>query len=1330
MAYLRRTSLSGLFLLFAACSETDPAAEDPAVEGASLPLLGSDIKAPPDIIVRNAIQWQKFEPATLTPDGRLGVTFRTGPIDPKTGELDSASEIEFVALGDPTLSVVTVGPPPPLETKGVPVAGPIPWSAPSARFKLEFEVVPALNHLVRASLLPGVPVHTWPNSGSTSLALDPRFSVAGKPVPVNDPNACKAMTVANREALTDPAGRFDCYRLIHYLGAMQETTQVVPNFQMSYAIVLDARRPDTRSGVPARVSPPQIVDAGTMTFQGTQEVFSKPDVVRPYRLMRGAYSSFIQGLEQSATADGRLLLSQGPYFAFNETPWRYDTWSLQRHVNRFRTDMEQSLDGLKPTVCRRVDANNNAACPGGAGAEAMAHVYPVTAWPLHYADGEPWLDQTCFYTWISPEGTDIFCRPETTDGLMIGASNENGPTVQFFAAGQHTNWMWRRLDSTFNTRRFNPDRTLPCTWPDYEDCRVDFYGGPPVATGKFEKYKVQRPFSPIFLNTSTGFWASNRNLTETALPIQRQWPLFQFFVQNHSLKTRAAELTATGLTVAPTQNMQYAEVSFACGVSPNCLLHLPMNESRYDTAAYDANVARRALKKTDDNSNNTDFPGGSSNALTTLQPYSGELSPDARFIGEVYGEQKDEWYLSGFRGTGISLPATGSVTVNKRAIDVPCQRNKGCLTDPLRDGFTAELAILPLVQLQDANMLVAEQFGIWWMQLDKYVPRIAAYYTLGSENDAVVHRVIMEAPAGVPFAPLTDTPARQASRWTHFALRASPREKQIQAYFNGRPVNLKVDGITYYQGYPIPSDAHFKASPVGNKLIAVGPAGGCAGCPSGDVLFVDELRFHDKALPAEDIAASAGVSTGRSDFMSASEAYALIAGYFNGLTPRTLTLDANGFPTFLNAADLRVPKALAPYAAPATFRKIVDVGRQLFSSPLLSLNAAGVSQVQRGTNAPMTCATCHDPTRSFTDGNKRAVGVNDDPTAMNVPTIINRALGTNQFFARRSKDILEQALVPIENPTEMNGNLAKILDVINFRPAGAAMKSAIVDAFGPLSYVTSTHLKVALAAFQLVQLAADSRVEAVLATGKSLPDGLGGTLDPTLVRLGKDLFEGKARCSACHTGPNFSDELAHDTNVEAAPIAVKTPTLWNIAFTGPYFHDGQTDTLRKVLDHYNGGGNGFRQVKGGLKVIDPEMRPLGLTSRELDALEAYLRGLQNVGAVASSLPMIAFSNHGRIPGYQTCVAVNPGVAGWENDFVCTKTDIGLTYLPSSKVPNLKYVKIDEPLDLTVRNSYLCLPLNSPYTLSYSLSGPISGKTCTQFFASQYGVGWADNYLCY
>ena len=66
--------------------------------------------------------------------------------------------------------------------------------------------------------------------------------------------------------------------------------------------------------------------------------------------------------------------------------------------------------------------------------------------------------------------------------------------------------------------------------------------------------------------------------------------------------------------------------------------------------------------------------------------------------------------------------------------------------------------------------------------------------------------------------------------------------------------------------------------------------------------------------------------------------------------------------------------------------------------------------------------------------------------------------------------------------------------------------------------------------------------------------------------------------------------------------AFKTPTLREIARTAPYMHDGSLVTLHEVIDYYNRGGN----PSPGL---DPELRPLRLTTGERRALAAFLRSL-------------------------------------------------------------------------------------------------------------------------
>lgn len=64
----------------------------------------------------------------------------------------------------------------------------------------------------------------------------------------------------------------------------------------------------------------------------------------------------------------------------------------------------------------------------------------------------------------------------------------------------------------------------------------------------------------------------------------------------------------------------------------------------------------------------------------------------------------------------------------------------------------------------------------------------------------------------------------------------------------------------------------------------------------------------------------------------------------------------------------------------------------------------------------------------------------------------------------------------------------------------------------------------------------------------------------------------------------------------------KTPTLREVARTAPYMHDGSLPTLESVVDFYDGGGRAN-------PLLDPEIRPLRLTTLEKSQLVAFLRTL-------------------------------------------------------------------------------------------------------------------------
>jgi cytochrome c peroxidase len=118
---------------------------------------------------------------------------------------------------------------------------------------------------------------------------------------------------------------------------------------------------------------------------------------------------------------------------------------------------------------------------------------------------------------------------------------------------------------------------------------------------------------------------------------------------------------------------------------------------------------------------------------------------------------------------------------------------------------------------------------------------------------------------------------------------------------------------------------------------------------------------------------------------------------------------------------------------------------------------------------------------------------------------------------------------------------------------------------------------------------------------------------------GGELFFGKASCTACHVGANFTDELYHNLGVgmdakepdlgrfEITKNAqdkgrFKTPTVRNVELTAPYMHDGSQKTLEEVVDWYNKGGHPNQW-------LDEKVKPLNLSEQEKQDLVAFMKGL-------------------------------------------------------------------------------------------------------------------------
>lgn len=265
--------------------------------------------------------------------------------------------------------------------------------------------------------------------------------------------------------------------------------------------------------------------------------------------------------------------------------------------------------------------------------------------------------------------------------------------------------------------------------------------------------------------------------------------------------------------------------------------------------------------------------------------------------------------------------------------------------------------------------------------------------------------------------------------------------------------------------------------------------------------------------------------------------------------------------------DLYLP---SPENNPITAEKI-ELGRRLFFDRRLSRDGS------------ISCGSCHDPEHAFSDGRAIAIGVFGRIGRRNSPALINRGYGRMFFWDGREATLEEQVLKPIEDPNEMDLPLAEAGSRLGLGP-------------GDLSR--------ALASF----------VRSILSGNSPFDRFVNGDRTALTVQqqAGLQLFRGKANCTTCHVGPNFTDERLHNTGVAwhdgrftdigAGQGNFKTPTLREVARTAPYMHDGSLATLEEVIEYYDRGGN---KSPG----LDAEIRPLHLTVAEKQSLIAFLRCL-------------------------------------------------------------------------------------------------------------------------
>jgi cytochrome c peroxidase len=251
-----------------------------------------------------------------------------------------------------------------------------------------------------------------------------------------------------------------------------------------------------------------------------------------------------------------------------------------------------------------------------------------------------------------------------------------------------------------------------------------------------------------------------------------------------------------------------------------------------------------------------------------------------------------------------------------------------------------------------------------------------------------------------------------------------------------------------------------------------------------------------------------------------------------------------------------------------TTQQGVYLGRLLFYETKLSANNK------------ISCGSCHQQARAFTDGLALSKGVDDSLSARNSMSLANLLWARKFFWDGRAGCLEDQASFPLTNPHEMGQSIQASVNKLSQSNIYPVLFKVV---YGDSS-ITGPRIVKAIAQFERTLISANSRYDQYLKSAYiPTPDELKG-----MELFNKGASPEKnirgANCAHCHGGPKTYMELFHNNGLDSIPtdlgIAVitglpgdkgrfKVPTLRNIALTAPYMHDGRFKTLAEVVDHYS-----------------------------------------------------------------------------------------------------------------------------------------------------------------
>lgn len=317
----------------------------------------------------------------------------------------------------------------------------------------------------------------------------------------------------------------------------------------------------------------------------------------------------------------------------------------------------------------------------------------------------------------------------------------------------------------------------------------------------------------------------------------------------------------------------------------------------------------------------------------------------------------------------------------------------------------------------------------------------------------------------------------------------------------------------------------------------------------------------------------------------------------------------------------------------------IALGEHLFNDPRLS------------GNGQMSCATCHQMGRDWSDGRAKGFGAVD--LSRRTPSLWNVGFGHWFGWDGAGDSLWAQTIRPMVDPQEMGGSVARIAGLLrDDKELACGYRRAFGVGAGNDDELLLVDAAKALAAFQETLVTPRTSFDAfrdALVAG----DRAAAASYPLSEQRGLKLFIGTGNCDTCHFGPRFTNGEFGDVGIAffvrpgevdtgrlgglaklaGSPFNLlgrynddasgantartrhvqrlhanfgefKVPGLRQVGRNSAFMHDGSIATLEAVVRHYSEVSPDRLHSDG-----TPLVRPLGLSPQERTDMVAFLRSL-------------------------------------------------------------------------------------------------------------------------